>query len=462
MTRDGGGEWQNVTPRGAGRGLINSIDVSPHDPGTAYVVAMKYKEGDNRPYIFRTENYGRSWDAIVDGIPPEHFARVVREDPQRPGLLYAGTERGLYVSFNAGDDWQALKTNLPVVPITDLMVRRNDLVLATQGRAFWVVDDIAPLRQFSTQQQSAAAHLYDPSPAYRLTPTRGGNGGGESFAPSAPDGAVIYYALAEEPDLEDESLSIEIMQGETVVRTLTANKDVGAEGGGANASYSIPAQKGINRAIWDLRHDATPSVDYPFLFGAARDDDSIRGHSVRPGTYRVRLNAGGEQLESTVRVQWDPINSYDSARINEQQTMLEDLRPMISSLYRRINSLLAIKEQLELRKTLAEKSGNEGQAADAGSLLEALENWQKSVTTPDRKTNQDVLNFAPRVDAFLVNLYQQVDDAVLGITAGQVDRFADLQVQWRAAIDGWQDLIEDEVEPFIERAGPAVLVPEWE
>ena len=205
VTRDGGEMWRDVTPRGVGRGLVNSIDVSPHDPAVAYVVAMKYKEGDNRPYVYKTDNYGRSWSSITSGLPTEHFARVVREDPQRPGLLYAGMERGLYLSFDGGDDWQAFQTNLPIVPITDLMVRRNDLVLATQGRAFWVVDDVSPLRQYAPEQQGNTLHLYEPSVAYRLTPTRGSNGGGESFAPSAPNGAVIYYSLAEELDLEEQT-----------------------------------------------------------------------------------------------------------------------------------------------------------------------------------------------------------------------------------------------------------------
>jgi len=252
--------------------MINSIAVSPHDPAVAYVVAMKYKQGDNAPYIFRTSNYGRSWAGITDGLPDNHFARVVREDPQREGLLYAGMERGLYISLNGGDDWQAFQTNLPIVPITDLKVRRNDLVLATQGRAFWVIDDIAPLRQYAAGHETAAAHLYDPSQAYRLTPTKGRNGGGESFAPSAPDGAVIYYSLAEALDLEQQELKIEILDdGGNVVRTLQTDKEKGIEGGGGNASFAIPAEKGINRISWDLRSNPTTSVDYDFIFGAARE-----------------------------------------------------------------------------------------------------------------------------------------------------------------------------------------------
>ena len=268
--------------------MINSIDVSPHDPATAYVVAMKYKEGDHRPYIYKTTNYGRSWDSITDGLPQDDFARVVREDPERAGLLFAGLERSLHLSLNGGEDWQAFQTNLPVVPVTDLMVRRNDLVLATQGRGFWVIDDIAPLRQYETDHEAATAHLYDPSPAYRLTPTKGRNGGGESFAPSAPTGAVIYYTLAEEPDLQEQALKIEIIDASgNVLRTLETDAEKGIEGGGSNASVAIPAESGINRIAWDLRRDPITSVDYSFLFGAARGDKAIQGYKVRAGVLTI-------------------------------------------------------------------------------------------------------------------------------------------------------------------------------
>ncbi len=463
ITRDGGSNWSNVTPRGAGRGLINSIDVSPHDPAVAYVVAMKYKEGDNAPYVYKTSNYGRSWIEISDGLPENHFARVVREDPQRAGLLFAGMERGLYVSLNGGEDWQAFQTNLPIVPITDLMIRRNDLVLATQGRAFWVIDDIAPLRQYAAEHETAVAHLYDPSLAYRLTPTQGRNGAGESFAPSAPDGAVIYYALAEEPDLDERELKIEILSDSgVVIRTLETDNEKGVEGGGENASFTIPAEKGINRIIWDLRSNPTTSLDYEFLFGAARDDDAIQGYTVAPGTYGVRLTHGDVVLESTVEIQWDPVNTYDEQAIEDQQRFLVSTFAMIDGIYKRVNSLLDIRKQVELRKSLADDAGDDEMVAAAEALLTALEQWQEMVTTPHRKTNQDVLNFAPKLDAFLTGLLQQADSAVLGITQGQRRRLADLEPQWTEAMQSWDSMIETDVAEFTRRAGPAVIVPTWE
>ena len=462
VSRDGGQNWEDVTPRGAGRGLINSIDVSPHDPATAYVTIMKYKEGDNAPYAFRTSNYGRSWQRISDDLPQEHFVRVIREDDKRTGLLFAGMERGLYVSFNGGDDWQSLQTNLPVVPVTDLMIRRNDLVLATQGRAFWVVDDIEPLRQYATDHEAATLHVYAPSPAYRLTPTRGRNGGGDSFAPSAPNGAVLYYALGSEPNLEETTLTLEILDADgQVIRTLSSDAEKGAEGGGANASYSLPAEVGINRAVWDLRSAPTTALDYDVVFGAARDDDAVQGYRVAPGTYDVRVTLGDVVQETSVEVIWDPVNTYEASRIEEQQAFLADAFDMIDAVFKRVRTLQGIQQQVELRKTLAEANGDASIVAEAETLLDALKAWQESATTPSRETFQDVINFAPQIDSFLINVYQVADSSVLGLTQGQRDRLNDLRPRWQSVIDDFDALMRNQVAEFNRGAGPALIVPDW-
>ncbi len=462
LTRDGGASWAEVTPRGVGRGMINAIDVSPHAPGVAYVVAMKYKEGDNAPYVYRTGDYGRRWQLISGGLPQAHFARVVREDPERRGLLFAGMERGLFVSFDDGASWESLQLNLPVVPITDLIVRRGDLVLATQGRAFWVVDDISPLRQYAADQPRAALHLYAPSLAWRLTPTRGRNSGGESSAPSAPDGAVIYYALAAAADLGEQKVTIEILdESGAILRTLETSEDEGVEGGGSGTAYALPAEAGINRAVWDLRTQPTVEIDYPFLFGASRDQKRLGGYRVAPGRYRVRLTHDDEVVEQPLEVRWDPINDYDAERIAEQQRLAAETFAMIDGLYRRIASLLEIRKQVALRKALADRAGDAALAASAGELLDALDAWRDDVSTPARTSFQDVLHFPPRLDAFLAYLFQNVDEAVLGVTEGQRERYADLRPRWQAAIDAWQRLIDEDVAPFNDRAGPAIAVPAW-
>ncbi|MEM1405004.1 MAG: hypothetical protein AAGG55_16835 [Pseudomonadota bacterium] len=461
VTRNGGDDWKDVTPRGVDRGLINSIEVSPHDPATAYVVIMNYKRGDNRPMIFRTQNYGRSWSSIDEGLPQEHFARVVREDPHRPGLLFAGMERGLFISFNSGDDWQQFQSNLPIVPITDLMLRQNDLVLATQGRAFWVVDDINPLRQFEVEHEKAGLHLYEANTAFRLTPTKGGFGGGESVAPSAPAGAVLYYALSSELDLEEESLVLEILDatGE-VIREMKTDSETGVEGGGSGVDFALPAEVGVNRVIWDLRIRSATKLEYDVVYGAG-PDKAIAGHNVAPGEYRVRMTLGDVVQEQVLTVAWDPAQSYEDQVIADQQDFVAEVHGMVNGLYTRIASLQTMKEQVNLRKAVAEKADDADVIAAAETFLESLDTWQTSVSTPARETFQDVLNFHPRIDAFLVDLLGEADDAVLGLTDGQRARLADLRDPWQDAIDRWNTLMNEDLPAFNAIAGPAVVAPGW-
>jgi len=461
VTRDAGRTWTDVTPRGADRGLINSIDVSAHDPATAYVTVMQYKKGDNRPYAYRTDNYGRSWTRISDGLPQAHFVRVVREDPERAGLLFAGMERGLFVSFNQGDSWQPLQLNLPIVPITDLMLRQNDLVLATQGRAFWVVDDITPLRQYDEAHESTAS-LYTPSDAVRLTPTEGRSSGGESVAPSAPDGAVLYYALPDELDLEEETMSLEIRSADgELVRRFTTSPEAGAEGGEVKGVAKLSAHKGLNRFVWDLQSAPTARLNYAVVYGT-KASKRIRGWHVAPGTYTLRLAIGDDALEERVNVTWDPINRYDRDAIAQQQAFVREVHGMIDAIYTRIASLQGIEKQVRLRKEIAKEGDDEATIEASDALLGALEEWQDSVTTPDRETFQDVLNFHPRIDAFLIDLLQKADKAVLGLTRGQRDRLADLRPRWQEAMEAWDRLMSEDVAAFNASAAPAVITPAWE
>ena len=200
--------------------------------------------------------------------------------------------------------------------------------------------------------------------------------------------------------------------------------------------YGLPAEKGLNRAVWDFRTERTAKIDYGMVFGAGPGEKSVAGYRVAPGTYTVRLSLGDEVQEQTVEV--------------------------IDALYKRIGSLQSIQKQVELRKTIAEEADDTEVAEAATALLDALETWQKSVTTPERETPQDVLNFAPEIDAFLANVYQAADSAVLGLTRGQTDRLGDLRPVWREAMDGWDELMAEDLPAFNRVAGPAVAVPRWE
>jgi len=461
VTRDGGETWSEVTPRSVGRGMINSIDASEHAPGVAYVTAIKFKEGDNAPYAWSTDDYGRSWKRIAGGLPQEHFVRVLREDPERRGLLYAGMERGLYVSFDDGDSWQSLQLNLPVVPITDLMVRGSDLVLATQGRAFWIIDDLSPLRQYAASQVDADLHLFEPTRAWRLTPTSGRYGGGEMVAPSAPDGALIYYTLGSEPALDEEEVVLEILDADgNVIRRLATDVKTGNAGGGGGVDYALPAQAGVNRALWDLRTAPTIELDYPFVMGAGFGQKSVAGYHVAPGTYGLKLTYGDTVREASVEVAWDPVNDYDPDRIAEQQQAVAEVFDMLDSIYRRLAALAVLRSQVEMRRKLAEEVGDEELAESARVLLDDLDTWRDRVSSPNVKAAQDQVGVPPKLEAFLANIYRIIDGAVLGMTSGQRARLDDLRSRWQAETDAWDRLVEERVAGFNDGAGPAILVPD--
>src|SRR5262249_41826538 len=273
VTRDGGAEkpmWENVTRNIPGLPewiQINSIEASPHDAATAYFAATMYKSDDFRPYLYKTNDYGKTWRKIVNGIPDGAFTRVIREDPNRRGLLYAGTETGIYVSFNDGESWQSLQLNLPVVPITDIAVhkRDKDLVVATQGRSFWIIDDLPLLHQWKETVAQADAHLFTPEEAYRMP----GGGGriplGAPLRKHPPPGASIWYYRK---DKQKGDLTIEILDaaGKAVNKfssraaetPASASGDEEGSGRFRRVPSRVPAEKGLNRFAWDLRYpDAT-------------------------------------------------------------------------------------------------------------------------------------------------------------------------------------------------------------
>ncbi|MEO8347900.1 MAG: glycosyl hydrolase, partial [Acidobacteriota bacterium] len=306
LTRDAGRNWQNVTPKGMPEWIqVNSVEVSPHDKATAYVAATMYKFDDFRPYLYRTNDYGKTWKRIDGGIPSGAFTRVVREDPSRRGLLYAGTETGLYVSFDDGASWQPFQSNLPVVPITDLAVKERDLVVATQGRSFWILDDLTPLHEFRPEIASDRVRLFPPRPSVRM------GGGGFDDEESAgvmgknpPNGVSVSYWLKEKP-AEKDVLTVEFLEGQTVLRTYTSQKKE-PKGDGTSPADDDEGDKplepkaGLNRLAWDMRIVRPALVPKAVVWGTRE------GPRVAPGTYAVRLKYAGQTLTQKVEVRTHP------------------------------------------------------------------------------------------------------------------------------------------------------------
>ena len=275
VTRDGGKNWANVTPPDLGPlTRISLVEASPHDPATAYVAANRYQDADRGLYVYKTANLGRTWTKIVNGIAPGDFARSIREDVVRRDLLYLGTEHGLYVSFDGGSRWQPFRLNLPVTPVHDIAVEKNDLVIATHGRGFYVLDNIEPLRELRSETTQTAAYLFKPADA-----TRG-----------VTRANIDYYLANPAADLK-----LEIFDASgSVVRAFAAGAPESRAASGDDESppppaRSVPSQRGLNRFVWDMR--ATPSHDFP---GLIMYQASVAGPFVPPDRYTVKLTAGGQ------------------------------------------------------------------------------------------------------------------------------------------------------------------------
>ena len=288
ITQDGGNDWRDVTPRRMPEAQVNTVEVSPHDPATAYIAVTRYKFNDFTPMAYKTNDYGRSWTSIVKGIGAEDFVRVVREDPAQRGLLYAGTESGVYVSFDDGRQWQALQLNLPVVPITDLRVHNDDLIAATQGRAFWILDDITPLHQLDKDIASQPVGLMQPRDAYRLD----GSSWYRQQAKNPPNGAVIYYAINDAIDDASDEVTLEILGADgDVIRRFSNSKVEEEKGGFVKGVISEPpappleTRPGMNRYVWNLRHERYQQVSDTIRYV------SMRPYRVAPGEYQARLSS---------------------------------------------------------------------------------------------------------------------------------------------------------------------------
>ena len=402
VTRDDGKNWQNVTPKGMPEWIqINSIDVSSIQPGTAYVAATMYKLDDNKPYLYKTSDYGKTWKKITNGIPDTAFTRVIREDPNRRGLLYAGTETGMYVSFDDGDNWQSLQLNLPVVPITDLAVhkRERDLVVATQGRSFWVLDDMTLLHQMADAAK-ADAFLFKPEDAYKMP------GGGGQLPPGAtvgqnpPAGAVIHYYLKSKPTTD---LTIEILDsaGKSIkkftAKAPTPQAGGGQEEAGGRGQPRPPTEAGINRFVWDFRYaDATR---FPGMILWAGE---TRGPRAVPGTYQVKLTVGGNTMTQSFEVKKDPRVETTQEDFAKQFDLLMKIRDKLTETHEAILKIRDLRKQID---DVTSRMKDQQAIMDAAKSLKAnLTAIEETLYQTKNQSSQDPLNFPIRLNNKLAAL----------------------------------------------------------
>jgi hypothetical protein len=441
VTRDGGATWSDVTPEGLTEGLVNSVDPSPHDPAKAYIAFSRYKFDDFTPRAYKTGDFGQSWIPIANGFADEHWVRVVREDPIRPGLLYAGTEGGVYVSFDDGGSWQPLQLDLPLTPVTDLQIQqqRNDLVASTSGWGFWVLDDLSVLQQ-TDAADGRGIHLFQNRDAYRAVGLGGGGGGGNT-GENPPNGAVIDFYLGSGPG---EGVTLDILSGDgEIIRSFATEPDEDA------GQEDLSVKKGMNRVVWDLRYPEVYRVPELYAFG------SLQGRRVVPGTYTVRLmvaggtDPAGEEVTAQVRVLRDPRLETTQAAYEGQEALLRDIVTETEALHRSVVRLVGVRDQVKAVLDRAAKMEGTEEVRELGTaLVDSLTMVEDSLVQWKTYDGQTVLNAPSRINFQYIYLMGAVEGSDEGVNDGARDVFRDLNARWHPLRDRLEILLGRGVTPF--------------
>lgn len=439
VSKDGGKNWSNVTPKGLPEwSRVDMIEASPFDAGTAYAAADLHFSDDFRPMIFKTADFGKTWTEITKGIPENAYLHSVHADPQRKGLLYAGTELGIYVSFDSGADWQSLQLNLPPAPVYDTAVHGDDLIVATHGRAFWVLDNIAPLRQASAGIASEDAHLCTPAAAYREREARGfGGRSSKNVGHNPPVGAAIDYYIG-----RDVSgvimLEISDARGRIVHRASSeTGKDAQSDRSGDSLGNRpvLPVRTGMNRYVWDFREDGPTAVPGMFILELA----DRGGPLVPPGKYQIKLNVNGRNYSAPLEIKAEPRVRVSQEDFEKQYELASKIRDRISEIHAAVNEIRARRGTLEaLRKTAG--SSKAQQIADIESKMAEIEG---------RLIQVDSVNlFASLVkpimlDAAYADLANAVESADAAPTTQEYTVFQEYEHQAEALLERWKSLLEE-------------------
>jgi hypothetical protein len=430
ISRNGGQSWDDITPSGVEpRSTVNMIDLSAHDAGRAFIAVQRYRLDDFRPYIYRTNDYGSTWSLLTDGsngISASHFTRVVREDPDRRGLLYAGTEFGLYVSFDDGAHWQSFQLNLPVTPVTDLAVHQQDLVVATQGRSFWILDDLTPLHQVDEATAAETAFLYKARDTYRMQGGRRGSGNSNTFrdgyggaaidfasvAEDGPIGAQIAYYL---PAVPSGDLTLDILEADgEVIQSFSSASD--------DEARRLPKEQGMNRFTWDLRYPDAEIIGELFR-------GTNRGPTAVPGDYEARLTVSGRSQTQAFRVLKDPRVEASIADLQAQFDLLITIRDALSEAYGAIG---------RIREELENLSGDDR----ASELARTLSELEGELIQTRIRYREDVWNYPSKLNHQLAYLADVVASSDFRPTDASYERFEELRVQLTDVIERLEEALK--------------------
>jgi len=444
ITRDGGANWSNVSPKHGSEAMINAIEISPHDPATAYLAVTGYKLNDFKPYIYKTTNYGKSWRRLDKGLPDDNFVRVVREDPERQGLLYAGTEGGMYVSFNDGEDWQSLELNLPPVPITDLNVRQGNLVAATQGRGFWVLDDLNVVRQATGDLGEEPMHVF--APADTVMGFHGGTTP-EFEGANPPAGVPIYYFLRDEQPA-DRTLTIDILDASgNLVRQYSSEETDFDRCRLGNMDprrpFEIeyaPKEQGLNRWVWDLDGRNLTCIDDIALFGG------FGGPSVMPGTYQAKVSIGGQSSSASFEVLQNPRTGASATELADWGERLDEVSALMDRILVSLDDARRARTRIQ---TLLKDYPSATELQTAGQqAIESIGAWEGLITQLKHETYEDEDAWESMLLAQLRYLMDVIDRSGAPVTDGMLERLSDLRSEWTVRQNELSRIVAEDIEPI--------------
>lgn len=425
VSRDGGANWENVTPPDMPEWImVNSIEPSPFEDGGCYLAATMYKSGDYQPYLYKTTDFGKTWSKIVNGIQNDHFTRVVRVDPKRRGLLYAGTESGMYISFDDGANWKPFQLNLPIVPITDLMVKNDNLIAATQGRSIWLIDDLTVLHQLDNSLAAKKSHLFKPMDSYRMPgfQIKEPKGAGKNH----PGGVTIHYLVPDLDTAETEVKMAFLESGGTLIREFSSKAKERAD--------KLKVTAGANTFNWDMRYENAKDFKGMILWWA-----SMNGPKAIPGGYKVRLTIGDEVQEQDFKILADPRSTSTARDFQQQFEFLLSIRDKITEAHNSIGQIKDIRTQIKsFTKRLDKKDDNLKPIFEKAEVIDSIiTEVEEALYQTKNQARQDPLNFPIKLTNKLGH--------ITSLTSGDyppTEQAVALKNELTAEIDGWLEKFE--------------------